>query len=175
MNNNLIAIVVEGAAEEAILQVLIENNLLKFSPEQIYMEKVIRCRSAKRFQKNYLTQGLGDKKLIIYRVLDSKREKFTLSKAYQRKVEKVVELYTRPEIEMLFIVYHNDYHRYTSKFKTKIKPSIFVSQNYNDVKNFKSKHDVYSFWSQRPGELVDTIKSFDQYTSDNCTLASILR
>ncbi len=52
MNNNFIAILVEGAAEEAILQVLIENQLLKFPIEQIYMEKVIRERSAEKFQKN---------------------------------------------------------------------------------------------------------------------------
>lgn len=177
MNNNFIAILVEGAAEEAILQVLIENQLLKFPIEQIYMEKVIRERSAEKFQKKYLNQGIGNKKIIIYRILDSKQEKFNLSKAYQRKVDKIVELYTRPEIEMLFIVYHGEYHKYTSKFKSKMKPSEFVNQYYHDVKKTKAKKDVYNFWCQRPDELVTTIKAFARYTNDKyeSTLASILR
>ncbi|KAA8455257.1 N-6 DNA methylase [Weissella paramesenteroides] len=177
MTDEMIAIIVEGAAEEAILQVLIENDLLKFPIEKIYMEKVIRVRSSRNFQRSYLNQGLGDSKLVIYRILDSKKENFTLTKPYQRKVERIVELYTRPEIEMLFIIYNGDFHKYTSRFKSKIKPSDYVRQNYRDVKNPKSKADVYNFWSRRPNELVETIKKFTQLSSDKFdeTISSILK
>lgn len=177
MNNNLYALIVEGAAEEGILNVLIEKNLLKFPISEIYMEKVIRVRSATKFQKSFLNQGLGNTKLIIYRILDSRKEQFNLSKAYRRKVDKIIELYTRPEIEMLFIVYHHDYQKYTTKFKSIMKPSTFAHQNYSDVKNLKAKNDVYDFWIQRPAALVAAIKDFAKFTSDpyDTTLASILK
>lgn len=41
-------------------------------------------------------------KIKVYRVLDSRRENFKISKAYQHKVE-IVNVITAPEIEMLII------------------------------------------------------------------------
>ena len=44
-------------------------------------ERVIRCRSAKRFEERYLRKGF-DEQISVIRILDSRREEFRLSKAY---------------------------------------------------------------------------------------------
>ena len=41
-------------------------------------ERVIRCRSAKRFEERYLRKGF-DEQISVIRILDSRREEFRLS------------------------------------------------------------------------------------------------
>ena len=46
-------------------------------------ERVIRCRSAKRFEERYLRKGF-EEQISVIRILDSRREEFRLSKAYEQ-------------------------------------------------------------------------------------------
>ncbi|MEX0381001.1 N-6 DNA methylase [Leuconostoc sp. MS02] len=129
MANELIALLAEGAAEQAILDVLLDNDKLIYRREELLNEEILRERSATRFQRRYL--GLGfSKKIKIYRILDSKGEQFKLGKAYQQKISDVTNLYTTPEIEILFVILHHDYDNYTNKQKSKLKPSVYVKQKY---------------------------------------------
>lgn len=57
------ACICEGAAERAIMDILLDNNLLIFPREEMLEEEVIRCRDGKRFEqcenwneKNSITQ-----------------------------------------------------------------------------------------------------------------------
>ena len=95
------ACICEGAAESAIIDLLVDNYLLIFSREEMLEEKVIRCRSAKNFEERYLRKGF-DAPISIIRILDSRRENFRISKAYAHKID-VINVITAPEIEMLII------------------------------------------------------------------------
>lgn len=75
------ACICEGSAEEAIIDILVDNDLLIFNREEMLEERVIRCRSAKRFEERYLRKGF-DEQISVIRILDSRREEFRLSKAY---------------------------------------------------------------------------------------------
>ena len=44
------ACICEGSAENAIMDILLDNNLLIFSREEMLEEEVIRCREGKRFE-----------------------------------------------------------------------------------------------------------------------------
>ena len=76
------ACICEGSAEEAIIDILVDNDLLIFNREEMLEERVIRCRSAKRFEERYLRKGF-DEQISVTRILDSRREEFRLSKAYE--------------------------------------------------------------------------------------------
>lgn len=65
------ACICEGSAEEAIIDILVDNDLLIFKREEMLEERVICCRSAKRFEEQ----------ISVIRILDSRREEFRLSKA----------------------------------------------------------------------------------------------
>lgn len=78
-----IACVCEGSAEAAIIDILIDNDLLIFSRENMIEEGVIRCRNGKTFAERYLRKGFKSQVSII-RILDSRREVFRLGKAYER-------------------------------------------------------------------------------------------
>lgn len=54
------ACICEGSAESAIIDTLVDNDLLIFSRKEMLDESVIRCRSAKRFEERYLRKGFDD-------------------------------------------------------------------------------------------------------------------
>ena len=74
------ACICEGAAESAIIDILVDNDLLIFTREEMLEESVIRCRTAKKFEERYLRKGF-DNQISVIRILDSRREDFRLSKA----------------------------------------------------------------------------------------------
>ncbi|MCD8239675.1 MAG: hypothetical protein LUC92_10140 [Clostridiales bacterium] len=130
--SNIIACICEGAAEQTIIEMLLENNLLIFTKEKLLDEKIIRVRKAENFEKIYLRKGF-DEKITILRIIDSRREKFKLSKAYEYKVD-VINVITAPEIEMLIILNEGKYDAFK---KGNTKPSIFCKETlgFSDVKS----------------------------------------
>lgn len=124
-DSSLIACICEGGAETAIMDILLDNNLLIFKREQLITENVIPRTSARDFEKRYLRVEYG-KKIIILRIIDSRSEEFRLSRAYKCQVE-VIDVITAPEIEMLVIIKENKYVEY---FRSRVsKPSDFCKQN----------------------------------------------
>ena len=80
------ACICEGSAENAIMDILLDHNLLIFSRDDMIEEEVIRYREGKKFEEKYLRKGFMDK-ISVIRILDSRRENFKLSKAYAGKVD----------------------------------------------------------------------------------------
>lgn len=98
-DSSLIACICEGGAETAIMDILLDNNLLIFKREQLITENVIPRTFARDFEKRYLRVEYG-KKIIILRIIDSRSEEFRLSRAYKCQVE-VIDVIKAPEIESL--------------------------------------------------------------------------
>ena len=141
-----IACICEGGAERAILDLLLDNHKLIFEREDLIEEEVLRCRSGKEFEKRYLRKGFSDK-ITIYRILDSRSERFNLSKAYEPKVD-VKNVITAPEIEKLIICNEGkikDYERETRKNPV-LKPSIYCKAflKYYDVKSYDFVTEYFS-------------------------------
>lgn len=135
-----IACICEGSAEQAIMELLLDDNKLIFTSEQLLEEEIIRRRSAKEFEQRYLRKGFN-KKITVLRILDSRKENFKLSKAYIDKVA-VIDIITAPEIEMLIILSENKYNDFK---KSKMKPSDFCKINlgFSNVKNYDFVKDYF--------------------------------
>ena len=149
------ACICEGAAENAILDILLNNDLLIFSREELLEEAVIRCREGKRFEEKYLRK-FPDGKVSVIRILDSRRENFKISKAYQFLVD-VINVITAPEIEMLIILSENKYREFK---KSGRKPSEFCREKLN-MTNVKSYSFVQSYFKD-PDVLVAAIKKYHE-------------
>lgn len=172
VNNKLVAFIAEGNTEQAIIDVLLDHDALIYTRENVLQEEVIRCRIGKKFAKQYLNKSFGSK-IHVYRILDSRVENFIVPKAYQPKISEITNLTTRPEIEMLFILLHNDYKKYTNgRYK---KPSIFVKENYSDLKKVKSYEDNFQFWNSHYDDLIRVLKQYKSYHQNEATIADILR
>ena len=75
-----IACICEGGAESAIVNLLLDNDKLKFTRDDMLEGEVLRTRGAKQFEEQYLRRGFTEQ-ITVLRLLDSRRENFTLSKA----------------------------------------------------------------------------------------------
>lgn len=161
----------EGAAETAIIDILLDYGLLIFFREEMIEEEVIRCREGKKFEEKYLRKGFMDK-ISVIRILDSRRENFKLSKAYAGKVD-VINVITAPEIEMLIIFNENKYKEFK---KTGKKPSSFCKEDLK-MTEVKSYDFVKTYFSD-PRILVTTIKKYHEMSKvqkGEYTLLDLLR
>ena len=152
-----VACICEGASERAITDLLLDNQLLRFDREMMLEEKVLRCRSSQEFEKKYLRKGFTQK-ITIVRILDSRREMFRLSKAYEHKVD-VINVITAPEIEMLVILNENKYRDYK---KSKKKPSNYCKEDLG-LKDVKSYDWVKRYFSNTQ-TLLNAIKEYSRIT-----------
>lgn len=149
------ACICEGSAENAIVDILLDNDLLIFKRDEMLEEAVIRCRDGKHFEEKYLRKGFLNK-ISVIRILDSRREQFKLSKAYEHKVD-VINVITAPEIEILIIINENKYKEFKKSGK---KPSNYCKENLK-MANVKSYSFVKNYFSD-PDILLKTIKIYHQ-------------
>lgn len=136
-----VACICEGAAEQAVIELLLSVDKLIFTYDNMLEGEVIRCRSAKNFEDQYLRKGFSDK-ITVLRILDSHRENFKLSKAYAPKID-VINVITAPEIEMLVILKEGKYNEFKKSGK---KPSVFCKSDlkHHDVKSATFLKDYFS-------------------------------
>ena len=153
-----IACICEGGAERAIIDLLLDSHKLIFEREDLLEEQILRCRNGKEFQERYLRKGFSEK-ITIYRILDSRRENFNISKAYMPKVE-VKNIITAPEIEMLIICKEGRYKDYQNEKRKNpnLKPSSYCKSALN-YKNVKSYDFVLKYFFNMD-ELINTLHKY---------------
>lgn len=143
------ACICEGGAETAIMDLLLDQNKLIFSRDELLEGEILRTRKGKEFETRYLKKNFSGK-ITVYRILDSRRENFKISKAYQQKVE-VVNVITAPEIEMLIICNEGKYHDFEKK--KNMSPSEYCKSilKMKNVKMFRLLRNIllmYLFWKK---------------------------
>jgi hypothetical protein len=136
-----VACICEGSAERAIIKLLLDENRLIFTWDNLLDGEILRCRNAKKFEEQHLRKGFTGT-ITVLRILDSRREQFKLSKAYASKID-VVNVITAPEIEMLVIFAEGQYDEYK---KSKKKPSAFCKENLG-MGDVKSTQFVESYFA----------------------------
>lgn len=125
----------------------------------------------KKFEERYLRKGF-DEKITVLRILDSRREKFKLSKAYAPKID-VINVITAPEIEMLIILNEGKYAEYKKSNK---KPSEFCKTElkYKNVKSTEFLKEYFADASVLVSAIIE-YKRVSNIRNGECTLADLLR
>ena len=152
------AIICEGSAEEAIVEILLENHCIVIENDEYLINNgPIRIRSAKHFCDTYMGKDYGSK-IDLFRIIDSKNEKFNLRNArykrlFEEKIE-VINVITPPEIELLIIVSENKYDNFArSRYS---KPSDYCKKELR-IKQVKEFDFVKEYFSD-VNKLLDSIK-----------------
>ena len=171
-----IACIWEGGAERAISDMLIDNHKLIFERKELIEEEVLRCRSGKEFEERYLRKGFTDK-ITIYRILDSRSERFNLSKAYKQKVD-VKNVITAPEIEKLIICNEKKYKDYEREARKnpRLKPSIYCKSilKFNNVKSYDFVTEYFSDMQVLLNALYE-YRRVSKVRADEMTIWDLLR
>ncbi len=153
-STSLIACICEGGAETAIMDILLDNNLLIFTREQMIEESVLPRTSVKEFEQRYLRMAY-DQKILILRVIDSREERFNLSKAYRCQVD-VINVITAPEIEILIIASKKMYDEYC---RSGIRKPSDYCRNTLGIKRVKSPAFIKEYFGDA-GFLINSIKEY---------------
>ncbi|NLY82198.1 MAG: hypothetical protein GX078_05430 [Clostridiales bacterium] len=160
----------EGNAEKAILNILLDNSLLIFDRKMLIKGKPVRRERVNIIEKKYLSDDFRCQ-IVIIRVIDSKNEKFKLSKLYVNKVDSIINTITSPEIEILTVIADDNYDRYCSSNYS--KPSLYCKAEYKNIK-IKSEEFIEKRFSD-PLVLVGAIKKHKKSIGkDNLTLFDLL-
>lgn len=166
-----VACICEGAAEKAIMELLLDADKLIFNRDALLDGELLRCRSGKNFEEQHLRKGFTEK-ITVLRILDSRREQFRLSKAYEHKIE-VINVITAPEIEMLVIFNEDKYEEYKKSGK---KPSDFCKTNLKHP-NVKNTDFVKSYFADI-NSLISSIIEYRRISnipSGEYTLSDLLK
>lgn len=154
LGEGYVACICEGSAEQAIMDALLDSDMLIFNQDQLLEGEIIRTRSAKQFEKRYLRKGFNQK-ITVLRILDSRNEKFKLNKPYKEKIS-VIDIITAPEIEMLIIISEGKYNDFK---KSKKKPSDFCKMDLRYGSVIKS----YDFVKDYFNDIDKLISSISEY------------
>ncbi len=166
-SSSFIACICEGGAETAIMDILLDNDLLLFNREQMIEESVLPRTSVKEFERRYLRMAF-DQKILILRVIDSRREEFNLSKAYRCQVD-VINVITAPEIEILVIASKKKYNEYC---RSGIKKPSDYCKSILGIKNVKSPSFIREYFADS-SFLIDSIKEYHRVHKQKNTEASL--
>ena len=170
VNDRYILCLCEGAAETAVMEILLENQKLVFDKKDLLYYKVHQRKSVKSIEEEFLNQGF-EKDLLILRIIDCKHERFILGRAYRDRFQ--IETYrTSPEIEILIIINEGDYSEYSQKYKSKQSPNEYCKMKYK-YSSVKNSEFVRKYFSD-VDRLVDSIKTHKTYTGGQ-TICDLLR
>lgn len=164
----LIVLMYEGSAEKAILEYLLDNELLIFTWDDLFENKIFQRCALTRFCKCNLNHEMNSK-IQFVRVIDSKNEKFNIPPAYKRKIyPNCISIITTPEIEKLHIIAKDKMKEFE---KSGFKPSQYCSKNLKLKKNY-SAH--VKFWENE--NLVKSIKEYNRISNnDEFDLSDLLK
>lgn len=136
------------------MDILLDENRLIFNRKQMIEESVLPRTPVREFERRYLGKEY-DQKILILRVIDSRVEKFNLSRVYSCQVD-VINVITAPEIEMLIIVSKDKYDEYC---RSGVKKPSDYCKNVLGIKNVKSPVFIKEYFSDTDF-LIDSIKEY---------------
>ena len=135
----------EGAAEQAIIELLLDHNSLVFAPDNLVGREVTRKRKASEIQSSFLNRAY-QRRVNILRILDSKKDSFKLPPLYAERFP-VHNIYTHPEIEMLLIIAEGQSEKYLQKEKSRYKPSAYCAEVLFPGKHIKSREFIQDYFA----------------------------
>lgn len=170
MKKQNIVFLCEGRAEKALIALLIDNNLLKYSREDLFTEDIFfPYRSFVKFQEDQLEGIQVTDKLIVFKVQDDIPKKMhgkemVPLKQYREMIDTVNLVLTRPEIEMITIIYfglEREYAHYEASCKRNStpKPSSFLKSHNKSFSRCKDYDFVYNLFEDL-NRLVYSIKKY---------------
>lgn len=133
MNYKLI--MTEGTDELALIDVLIEKDLLIFKKEELLMEQPFHKRQIDGELTGYI-QGLqyGDT-VDIYRIGDKLSDKVRIPRSIlDEKIRNQFKICTLPEFEILLILNEGIFDKFLRNNKDNLKPSEFYKSHNSEYK-----------------------------------------
>lgn len=160
LSNKYIICSCEGSAEVAIIDLLLDANLLCFSHQDLVGEEPTVIRTGKDIEKTFLNQEYN-KPVAILRILDRPQERLKLSRPYHDRFD-IYDVCTVPEIEILIIINEGHWDSYR-RHPQSIKPSQYCKATFG-YSNIK-KQAFFIDYFQNTDVLIAAIRKYNRLTA----------
>ncbi len=150
----------EGPNEVVIMELLLNNNLLKFDKNDLIGLEVYHARQLVPYLISQIML-YNSSNFKIIRIGDKLSDNLKIPSKLKHILNKnqIIDCHTHSELEMLLIVNNNLFDKY-NKVKSKIKAKDFAKENivYNGKKYDNSSQFWYDYYSFNIHSLVKDIK-----------------
>ena len=168
----------EGPNEVEIMNILIDNDLLSISRDDLLDLRVFHARQINSNAAVRTAINLYPNKIIVLRIGDTLKDELKVTKEYKNKIDEIRKYCTKPGVEILLIICENLIKEY-EKVKSKTSPKSFCKEH---VKNNKCKYDnstkFYTNYFSQPQNLVNALKTYKRIHTnkkDELYLADLLK
>ena len=153
-------ILCEGLNEVTIINILLDNNLLRFTRDDLIGLEIYHARQLVPFLVSQILQ-YNSNVLQIIRIGDklSDELKIPFSLEHILSKQQIINCRTHPELEILLIINQNLFSKY-NKQKSNIRAKDFAKENilFNGEKYNNTSQFWYDYYAMRPHSLVNDIK-----------------
>lgn len=152
-------IMTEGTCEKALLDVLLEKNILVYEASDLLYETVFKARQLENSLLSKINQLPIFEKVSIIRIGDKLSDELKIPRDVKNRIEIQEKICIKPEFEILHIIYENKFQQY-NKQKSYKKPSKFIYSFRKDYeKTYKFNYEYFSRLDD--DELLSLFKEYD--------------
>ena len=148
----------EGSCENALIDVLLERKLLIFEESQLLYEEIYNERQITKKIEEKINQLSIDEKIDIYRIGDKFTDKLTIPENVKRKINDVINVCTKPELEILHIINSGHYNDFIKQKSVK-KPSEYykeLDKHYN--KTYEYQYSYFNNFTNK--EILNLLQNY---------------
>lgn len=133
-------ILTEGAAEEALVETLIDKGLTIFTWDDLLDQRTFPNRNIHPNDDiaDLIYSLKNNEEVCVYRIIDKDNANFEIPKELKDNIKHFYNICTKPEIEILFII-NDGYYKEYLKCKSDFSPSSFyksMNKKYKKGKQF---------------------------------------
>ncbi len=179
---NKLLIMCEGSNEKTIIEILLENNLLKFTQDDLLGLTPFHARQITKSAqvRTELNQYPG--KVDILRIGDKQSDKLAIPGDYKGKIENVTKFCTKPELEILLIITAGLYKDFDKVKSNNVSAKEFAKAfiQCGEKKYDNSSRFYVDYFGNDVQKLVVAIKEYKRlkgksHNKDEHCLAEILK
>lgn len=174
-------IMCEGANELEVVRILLENDCLNFTEDDLVNLTPYHARQiATSAQIKAALNIYPGNDVKVLRIGDKQSDNLKIPREYRDKIRDVEKYCTKPELEILLIIAEGLYSEY-DKVKSSISPKEFAKQNikYNRKRYDNSSKFYRNYFGDDVSLLVAAIKEYKRlhkaHKNDEWYLADLLK
>lgn len=174
-------IMCEGPNELEVINILLENDCLTFTRDDLLGLVAYHARQIKKSGQVKTALNMCPEQVEVLRIGDKFSDKLDIPKEYKEKIISVKKYCTKPELEMLLIISEGKTKEF-EKVKSTMKAKTFAKGNIKCGKKFYKNDTIFyrDYYGNDVSLLVNSIKEYQRHKkrshkSDELCLAELLK
>ena len=161
-------IMCEGPNEREIINILLQNDCLKFTENDLLGLTPYHARQIKTSAQVRTELNIYPGQVKILRIGDKQSDKLSIPAEYANKISSIEKYCIKPELEMLFILAEGMEKEY-EKVKSTMKPKDFAKKHISCCKRkYDNSTSFYTeYFGGNPDLLVECLKKYHQHNGSH--------